>query len=205
MHELIRVFFRHGHHEGIVVTLNEDGTPNTAPMGVDLSESLLLLKPYLATKTYSNLRKLPELTINLTWDSTLFYKSLYMFKELIFKRSKSVRPPIIDGGIDLYVEGEAVKFVERPNAGYCDVLVKPIESYAGNGSRLAYSRADALLIEVMIYLTKAEVFSVGNPEITRALVEHVVPDLDVAERLGSDEVREIALDLRHRLEGFRRD
>ncbi len=204
MEELLETFFRHGHHEGIVVTLNEDGSPNTAPMGVDLERPYLLLRPYLTTKTYVNLRMFPELTINLTWDSLLFYRSLYGLKELRFRGSRKVKTPVIDGGIDLYVEGEVLKVLEDRVLGYAEVLVKPLDAYLGSGSRLAYSRADALLIEVMIYLTKAEVFAEVNPEVASMLVERMEPYLLIAERLGSDEVREIALELRSRLARFRR-
>ena len=203
--ELLDTFFRHGHHEGIVVTLNEDNSPNAAPMGVDLKKPYLLLKPYLTTKTYVNLRVFPELTINLTWDSMLFYKSLYGLKDLRFKDSRKVKTPVIEGNIDLYVEGRALKILENRGLGYAEVLVEPLDAYTGSGSRLAYSRADALLIEVMIYLTKAEAFAEVNPEVASILVERVQPHLLTAERLGSDELREIALELRSKFMHFKRD
>jgi len=205
MMKLLKTYIRHGHHEGIVVTLSEDGSPNTAPMGVDLMETSLLLKPYLTTKTYSNLRRVPELTINFTWDSLLFYRSLYSVNDLFFTGSRRVKPPIINGCIDLYVEGEVSGLREHPDKGFSEVLVRPLEIYLGSGSRLAYSRADALLIEVMIYLTKAEAFFKRRPEVSKALVKRVLPYLAVAEKVGSDEIREVALQLRHRLESFMRD
>ena len=43
--------------EGIVTTLNDDGTPNVAPMGpiVDESLSTLVLRPFCTSTTYRNL------------------------------------------------------------------------------------------------------------------------------------------------------
>ena len=45
--------------EGIVTTLNDDGSPNISPMGplVDREMTQLVLRPYRTSRTYSNLRR----------------------------------------------------------------------------------------------------------------------------------------------------
>ena len=45
--------------EGIVTTLNDDGTPNVAPMGplVDDGITRLVLRPYQTSRTYRNLKR----------------------------------------------------------------------------------------------------------------------------------------------------
>ena len=48
--------------EGIVTTLNRDGTPNIAPMGPIVEESMavLHLRPFRTSQTYENLRRHPQ-------------------------------------------------------------------------------------------------------------------------------------------------
>jgi len=45
--------------EGIVTTINEDGSPNISPMGPEVEEPLrrLVLKPYRTSRTYANLKR----------------------------------------------------------------------------------------------------------------------------------------------------
>jgi hypothetical protein len=59
--------------EGIVTTLNEDGTPNIAPMGpiVDANFDRLLLRPFQTSITYQNLKRTGEGVLHVTDDVEL--------------------------------------------------------------------------------------------------------------------------------------
>jgi hypothetical protein len=60
--------------EGIVTTLNADGSPNIAPMGpiVDAEFQRLLLRPFRTSVTYQNLKRSGEGVLHVTDDVELF-------------------------------------------------------------------------------------------------------------------------------------
>jgi hypothetical protein len=60
--------------EGIVTTLNADGSPNIAPMGpiVDANFERLLLRPFRTSVTYQNLKRSGEGVLHVTDDVELF-------------------------------------------------------------------------------------------------------------------------------------
>jgi len=60
--------------EGIVTTINEDGTPNIAPMGplVDERITQFVLRPYKTSTTYANLKRTGEGVLHVTDDVELF-------------------------------------------------------------------------------------------------------------------------------------
>jgi hypothetical protein len=59
--------------EGIVVTLNPDGSPNIAPMGprVDRGITRLVLRPFRTSQTYQNLKRHGEGVLHVTDDVDL--------------------------------------------------------------------------------------------------------------------------------------
>lgn len=76
--------FRRGAvHEVILSTYDDDGSPRAAPMGVT-TENLahVVVKPYLTTSTYRNMRLRRCAVANVTNDPELFYHTA--FKEEIF-------------------------------------------------------------------------------------------------------------------------
>jgi uncharacterized protein len=63
--------------EGIVTTLNEDGSPHIAPMGpiVDAGFTRLLLRPFRTSQTYRNLKRTSEGVLHVTDDVELFARA----------------------------------------------------------------------------------------------------------------------------------
>jgi hypothetical protein len=63
--------------EGIVTTLNADGSPHIAPMGpiVDSTFSRLLLRPFRTSQTYQNLKRSREGVLHVTDDVELFARA----------------------------------------------------------------------------------------------------------------------------------
>ena len=58
--------------ETIVTTMEPAGTINFAPMGVEWGEETIVLKPFLETTTYRNVRATGVAVVNLTDDAMLF-------------------------------------------------------------------------------------------------------------------------------------
>jgi uncharacterized protein len=61
--------------ESIVTTLDIEGRANFAPMGVEWGEDLLVLKPFLETTTFRNVKATGAAVVNLTDDVLLFAQS----------------------------------------------------------------------------------------------------------------------------------
>ncbi|MBC8350410.1 MAG: DUF447 family protein [Planctomycetes bacterium] len=63
--------------EGIVTTLNEDGSPNISPMGpeVDTLITSFVLKPYKTSRTYQNLKRIGEGVLHVTDDVELIARA----------------------------------------------------------------------------------------------------------------------------------
>ncbi len=61
--------------ETILTTQDERGTVNFAPMGVEWGEQSIVIKPFLETTTFRNLRATGEAVVNLTDDVMLFARS----------------------------------------------------------------------------------------------------------------------------------
>ncbi len=58
--------------ESILTTMDESGTANFAPMGVEWGEETIVIKPFLETATFRNLRATGAAVVNLTDDAMLF-------------------------------------------------------------------------------------------------------------------------------------
>lgn len=63
--------------EGIVTTLNDDGSPHIAPMGpiVDADFSRLLLRPFRTSITYQNLKRIGQGVLHVTDDVEVFARA----------------------------------------------------------------------------------------------------------------------------------
>ena len=58
--------------ETIITTMSADGVVNFAPMGVEWGEETIVVKPFLETTTFRNLRDTGVAVVNLTDDVLLF-------------------------------------------------------------------------------------------------------------------------------------
>jgi uncharacterized protein len=61
--------------ETIVTSVGEDGSVNCAPMGVEWSEDIIVLKPFLDTATYRNVAATGSAVVNITDDVRLFARA----------------------------------------------------------------------------------------------------------------------------------
>ena len=61
--------------ESIITTMDADGVVNFAPMGVEWGEREIVVKPFLETTTFRNLRATRAAVVNLTDDVLLFARA----------------------------------------------------------------------------------------------------------------------------------
>lgn len=61
--------------EGVVTTLNADGSTNVAPMGPRVDGNELVLRPFSSSRTYANLRERSEGVFHITDDVLLIAKA----------------------------------------------------------------------------------------------------------------------------------
>ncbi|MEM2020726.1 MAG: DUF447 family protein [Zestosphaera sp.] len=148
-------FLRFRHHEALMVTLDEGLRPHTAPMGVEYVEARVLVRPYVNTKTFHNLKANPEVSLNFTQDSRYFFEALLKPDRLRYRIGRCGRVPVIEGSFDLYIEGRVNLVDLSGERGVFVVYVS--EAYEGPGSRLAFSRANNALLEALVYYTKVKV------------------------------------------------
>lgn len=194
---MISKFLRFGYHESIAVTLDERSAPHVAPMGVEYSESCLILRPYKSSKTYTNLVSRPLLSLNFTHDARYFFKAIFKREEIDFDFSDLRAPPTIRGDFDLYVRGRARLLDLIDDRAV--FLVTAEEVYEGPGSKLALSRANNALLEALVYYTK--VAALVN-ERGRELAEYLDllrMNVNLVRKLGNPELVEMADAIESRL------
>jgi hypothetical protein len=81
--------------ETVVTTLDEDGEPNFAAMGVTWGEERLVIRPYVDTRTFRNLVRTREAVVNVTDDVLTFAKSALARERFPTRPATSVRGVIL--------------------------------------------------------------------------------------------------------------
>jgi hypothetical protein len=81
--------------ETIVTTVAEDGAVNCAPMGVEWDDDLIVLKPFLETATYRNVRATGAAVVNLTDDVRIFARAAIANPEYPTLPAESVRGVVL--------------------------------------------------------------------------------------------------------------
>jgi len=203
---------RLGLHEAILVTVNDNGNPNPAPMGIKLefldNRYVIVVKPYLNTKTYQNLLRSKVAAILITQDYKLFLQSLYRKDEIKYTKSPLLSLPIVVENVDYIIEC-VVEGVERESNHRARVSLIAKNLIKGLGSELSYSRVNSFMIEALVYLTKVEdlcssyhyaINVMSNPY--QQLLNYaslVLINLSNAHRLANEFVKEDIEYLAHRL------
>jgi len=181
---------RYGHHEAIVVTVDSSGKPHAAAMGVRAQGKDLVISPYVSTRTYRNIIRGSLVSLALTQDSTVFCRVVVEPRELKFKEGRSRGIYLLDDNVDLHVEAVPKLLSEGSTRAF--VLLKVLDAYEGRGSLIAFSRANALLVESLVYLTKIRALLQSSPsgdfcELGKWL-EVLRYSISLVKRLGSEEL-----------------
>jgi hypothetical protein len=158
MQMLSRLGFKPGRIvETIVATYDADGNPNAAPMGILVeANDRLLIRPYLQTRTFRNLKQHKQCTVNLTSNPEIFFKSCFKdvvggLPENFFIRARKVYAPRLrqaEGWLEVKADEEA----EVEDRAIFKCFVKAV--YLGRMKPKAYCRANFAAIESIIHVTR---------------------------------------------------
>jgi uncharacterized protein len=82
--------------ETIVTTMDKQGVINFAPMGVEWSEEIIVLKPFLETTTFRNVSESRTAVVNLTDDAMLFAQGAISSPQFPFLPAVAVRGVVLE-------------------------------------------------------------------------------------------------------------
>ncbi|MFL5493698.1 MAG: DUF447 domain-containing protein [Gemmatimonadales bacterium] len=82
--------------ETIVTSMAPDGSINFAPMGVEWGEEIIILKPFLETTTFRNLRESRAAVVNLTDDVMLFAQGAVSSPQFSWRAAGVVRGAVLE-------------------------------------------------------------------------------------------------------------
>ncbi|MGH7518442.1 MAG: DUF447 domain-containing protein [Gemmatimonadales bacterium] len=83
--------------ESIVTTMDPAGTINFAPMGVEWGEETIVLKPFLETTTFRNVRATGAAVVNLTDDVLLFARSAISSPQFPWRPAIALQGAVLEG------------------------------------------------------------------------------------------------------------
>lgn len=84
--------------ESIVTTMDAQGTVNVAPMGVEWGADSLILKPFLETTTFRNIRATGVAVVNLTDDVLIFARAAISNPTYATVPAVKVTGVVLEGG-----------------------------------------------------------------------------------------------------------
>ena len=99
--------------ESIVTSMAADGTINFAPMGVEWGEPTLVLKPFLETTTFRNVRETRVAVVNITDDVMLFARAAISSPEYPWVPATVVRGAVLEAACS-WRELEVVTIDDTP-------------------------------------------------------------------------------------------
>ena len=139
--------------EGLVTTLDADGTPNISPMGVlvDPQLSQFVLRPYQTSHTYANLKRAGQGVLHVTDDVEMLARAavdqLNPLPKL--RRAKQVEGVVIADACRWY-EFRVTSLVDRAPRT-CDVVARGrIRDFLG------FNRAKHAVLEAAILVTRID-------------------------------------------------
>ena len=174
--------------EAIVTTLNPDGTPNAAPMGVLRAEpETLEIRPFNTSITYRNLIGNPRACVNVTDDPALFLVAAFKREKLEGFKTASV-----DGDLRLEPSDASIfisvvdsrELSEIRSCFTCKVTGAEIH----RPTPKVFSRGRAEAIEAVIHATRIQVFlGEGKAAAVERLIKRFNECKDVVNRVSPPE------------------
>jgi hypothetical protein len=136
--------------ESILTSMSADGSLNFAPMGVEWGEHTIVLKPFLETTTFRNLRETRVAVVNLTDDAMLFAQGAISSPQLPWAPATIVRGAVIEAACS-WREVEVVALDDTPPRSRIETRV------VHQGLRrefLGFNRAKHAVLEAAILATR---------------------------------------------------
>ncbi len=136
--------------ETIVTTVAADGTVNCAPMGVEWGHATLVLKPFLETATFRNVRASGSAVVNLTDDVMLFARAAISNPEYAVVPAERVRGVVLaDACSWREVEVRAVDSTPPRSRIESEVVHR-----GTHRDFVGFNRASHAVLEAAIYATR---------------------------------------------------
>ena len=136
--------------ESILTSMSADEAINFAPMGVEWGEQAIVLKPFLETTTFRNLRETRAAVVNLTDDVMLFAQGAISSPQFPWVPATAVRGAVIEAACS-WRELEVVSIDDTPPRSRIETRV------AHHGFRrdfLGFNRAKHAVLEAAILATR---------------------------------------------------
>jgi hypothetical protein len=136
--------------ETIVTTMDGEGIINFAPMGVEWDEEQIVLKPFLETTTFRNLRDSKAAVVNLTDDAMLFAQGAISRPQFPFVPAAKVRGAVLEAACS-WRELEVLTIDDTPPRSRIDARV------VHRGVRrefIGFNRARNAVLEAAILATR---------------------------------------------------
>lgn len=148
-------------YETICGTYNPDGTPNLAPMGVRLSQGLVLF-PYVTTQTSRNLRTTRACSLNFSDDAWIFTWACFdgtEEKKILRQRLRSgekINCPVLHDALAV-VECQIDRIETSQDKTRDSIFCKPVHVEVKR-KFVPYTRAFSLLVEMLIHVSRIPLF-----------------------------------------------
>ncbi len=142
--------------ESLVTTLDAQGRPNVAPMGVLWGEAEIVLKPYRETTTFRNLQATGEAVVNLVDDVRLFVESALASPLFPSVPAAVVKGVVLEAACSWRELRVRESETQTPRARFvCDVVHRGVMR-----EFLGYNRARAAVIEATILATRTRILPI---------------------------------------------
>ena len=136
--------------ETIVTTMNGQGAINFAPMGVEWGNETIVLKPFLETTTFLNVRETGSAVVNITDDVMLFAQGAISSPQFPYVPAQRVKGAVLESACS-WRELEVVAIDATPPRSRIDTRV------VHQGTRrefLGFNRARHAVLEAAILATR---------------------------------------------------
>jgi hypothetical protein len=136
--------------ESIVTTMDPNGAINFAPMGVEWGEDAIVLKPFLQTTTFRNVKATGAAVVNLTDDVLLFAQSAIASPQFPWTPAVGVRGAVLEA-VCSWREIEAIAIDDTPPRSRIETRV------VHRGTRrdfIGFNRARHAVLEAAILATR---------------------------------------------------
>jgi uncharacterized protein len=144
--------------ETIVTTLDGEGRPNFAPMGVEWGEEEIVLKPYRETTTFRNLDQVGEAVVNVVDDVLYFVKSALSSPLFPSAPAVVVRGVVLDAACSWRELRVRERDTSAARARFsCGVVHRGVRR-----EFLGYNRARGAVIEATILATRTRILPIGE-------------------------------------------
>ena len=136
--------------ETIVTSSDAGGTVNFAPMGVEWGEELIVIKPFLETTTFRNLRETGVAVVNITDDVLIFARAALSAPTFPAHRAAKVNGVVLDAACS-WREVEVVNVDDSPPRSRIETRVV---HHGSQRDFIGFNRARGAVLEATILATR---------------------------------------------------